>query len=516
MIKHSSSKVNRINHAIRQRDMVPRSLFPWVVQDTQRYLPHISMNEVADTFGIPRKELLKYVDTQVDEARACQSLPFTCLLIVVFTAMVLEHDHPEVTRAVQHSLTANLTNVSFSYANGISHSSFEDIHDQVDFWSWVGKGLLPTIFGKDADEQPLENDTSTDTDNSNVTWLSFNRIVGGLRFRQLRSSLGECEREGNIPGLYDAECMDWDLYRLQPGIGLWNRKALQIEPAEREEWIFMTDDYNLVVLPWLIQQEADRWWSPGTVKVEITLVSYNGEYGLHTLTRVNLFFSSTGQVWRRIVSESTYADWHARWFQFVIDILWLLCLAYLLSSQGRLIYYSLKDRGWKVTFTQTFGVWQAIDFLVALWGLICVIVFLMTIPNRNVLNRSLQLIGSVSQTRGNSAFEDELATYLDAMEEACWQVWVLRLLLSVWPFSVLMRCFLAFASQSRMALVTRTFGRACSGTSWSELDSLVSDSLVRADVRQFKRELALRLGSDGLHDNKPSHDGLLADLAWWC
>merc|ERR1711939_1136893 len=108
--------------------------------------------------------------------------------------------------------------------------------------------------------------------------------------------------------------------------------------------------------------EVEDWLDRQTKKVEIAIPSYNAEFGLHTLTRVNFYFSRGGHIWKRIIPMSQYADWHDRWYYGLYDAIWILCLVYILGVEIIEVQAVVRSKGCCAIFTEYFHLWNIIDW----------------------------------------------------------------------------------------------------------------------------------------------------------
>lgn len=450
-----------------------RSVFDWIHDDhSERAKLHqtISAEEVARTYGIPVKHLVHYLKEEIQEAEACCSLPFTLLLVVSYAVMAVAHDDAITIRAVEDSLKEDiLQNANFAYTGYMGHKDVNDVNSHADFWSWMRLGLVPLLFqqstswheGWETSESFYEY-TNISTDirvEDRGYWLNFNRIVGGFKLSQELDPEKGCDSVPELLPLYDSQCVGGFDYDLYPEMGLPAERAqLTVEPT-KQEWVFAGTDIE-ETLERMKQLEADMWITRGTRKIEIAIPSYNAEFGLHTLTRVNFYFSRGGHIWKRIIPMSQYADWHDRWYYGMYDAIWILCLLYILGTEVVEVQAVVRTKGCSSLFSDYFQLWNVIDWLSVLGGVVIITIFLISIDMRTNMNEALQELGSAAWDGGSEAYKAKCNTYLKELEANVNYVRHLRLSVAIYPLIVIIRLFKSFSAQPKLALVTKTLSNA--------------------------------------------------------
>merc|ERR1712159_798651 len=106
--------------------------------------------------------------------------------------------------------------------------------------------------------------------------------------------------------------------------------------------------------------EATSWIDVHTKKIEIGIPVYNAEFGIHSLIRVNFYMSRGGHIWKRVIPQSQYADWHDAWYYGFYDGIWMLCLFYIFIVEVTEVQGIVRSRGWIAIFTDYINLWNAV------------------------------------------------------------------------------------------------------------------------------------------------------------
>mmetsp|Transcript_44328 Transcript_44328/g.77827 ORF Transcript_44328/g.77827 Transcript_44328/m.77827 type:complete len:1032 (-) Transcript_44328:95-3190(-) len=133
-----------------------RSVFTWLFDDpfkerkpTDKPPPKfISADEVVKKYGVPRRELERYVQNQITQAEMFHSLPVTLLFVIAYACMVIVHDDAVVVRAVEDSIVFDIVdNANFAFdSDFMGHKDIYDVNSHADFWSWLMVGFMPLMF----------------------------------------------------------------------------------------------------------------------------------------------------------------------------------------------------------------------------------------------------------------------------------------------------------------------------------------------------------------------------------
>lgn len=454
-----------------------RSIFEWVKDDVSssaRNHQTITSDEVARSHGIPQREFMRYLKNEIAEADACFSLPFTLVFVCAFAVMAIAHDDAITRRAVEGALQDDIyNNARFSFTYLAAHKNIDDVASFADFWSWLRLGLLPLLFKQNREfHEGWQNiqDSPYATTMQNISgetippdrrgfWLSFHRIVGGIRITQEHAQVGTCSSLEILLPLYNSECFGGLEYSLRPEVGLPLELAQSTAEPQAEKWIWVTTDLGKMQED-MIELERSGYLSRKTKKLEIAIPTYNAEFGLHTLTRINFWFSRGGHIWKRIIPMSQYSDWHDRWYYIVYDIFWLACIAYMIGVELVQIQLVLRTKGCNAMLTDYFNVWNLIDWASILSGVAIVIVFIASISMRTEMNETLESLGDQGFSVTGEFYRNTVADYVEKLQNNVNYVRHLRLSVGIYPLVIVIRLFRSFSAQPKLALVTRTLSLA--------------------------------------------------------
>mmetsp|Transcript_90191 Transcript_90191/g.160642 ORF Transcript_90191/g.160642 Transcript_90191/m.160642 type:complete len:855 (+) Transcript_90191:87-2651(+) len=171
--------------------------------------------------GVQLGTYLSWVKNELDSENACLELPFTIMLLLVFSLAALYHLRQEWTYVVEHSWKFDLSeNANFAWSHNFGHKTLHDVNSIADFWSWFRIGFLPLVVqpswshSEDLDSafSAAQATNSTPFDSSMLpsqydlkfgyppddSWVSvllpvrddylhYNKIVAGIRLRQERA-----------------------------------------------------------------------------------------------------------------------------------------------------------------------------------------------------------------------------------------------------------------------------------------------------------------------------------------
>jgi len=462
------------------------SILKWVKLKTKDGAPHptVSAQEVASTHGVPRAVLRDYLDHECAEAEACWGLPFTLLLVISYAIVALSHDNAVDLRAVEDSLDHDiLENANFAWVGPfIGHKTFDDVNSIADFWSWMHKGLLPLVFiqsrqfsenylvttssdihpasGGALNDQQKQDYFEAEEDLPRGFWLHYNRIVGGIRLVQERSGEGrdseECNTLEELLPIYDLKCVFGLGYELDVEM----RTARKTTDPEREVWLYAFESYDkLEQQVWDL--ERSRWLDRHTRKIEIAIPVYNAEVGVHSMLYVNLFFSRGGHIWKKMIPLSTYAKWHPTAWYWVGDFVWLICILYIFVTELAEIYGVVKRGGMGAIKSEYIGFWNAFDWISMACAFALIGMFIGALALIAEVNASLEETPGVDNFGDNTtAYQEAVEKHALTLENCVAYIHTFRICMASYPLIIILRLFKAYASQPRLAMVTKTLENA--------------------------------------------------------
>eukprot|EP00928_Gymnodinium_smaydae_P045266 TRINITY_DN30195_c0_g1_i1.p1 TRINITY_DN30195_c0_g1~~TRINITY_DN30195_c0_g1_i1.p1 ORF type:complete len:1121 (+),score=241.06 TRINITY_DN30195_c0_g1_i1:31-3393(+) len=450
------------------------SVFKWF--DHRHDSPHglerkpretATAKHIASTYGVPRHLIIQHLDDEIEESDACKGLPFTLLLVVAYSAMVILHMDAPVLRAVEESVTADITdNANFAWdSHYIGHKDVNDVNSIADFWSFLNKGIFPLAFTRErvwSEELLTLNFTSKEPvihpkpfDSREWGMITrYNRIVGGIRMRQERSThLEECEIAPELGDFSAAPCLGAAHgYALDPEL---DTARITVADESMTEWFWTHEDLEQTTKK-LRTLEAARWLSVETSKVEIGVPVFNAEYGVHTLITVNLFFSPGGHIWKHIIPQSCYANWYFNPMTYMWDGIFFLSILWIVVNEVKELCGIVKHHGCFAIFSKYLSFFNVLDWVSVITGTAIMVMWIINLMSTEELNAAAKQVGELRPVGADVQDLPEARAYMDLLETTVNNVTIIQRAMAVYPLVVVFRLLKAFHAQPRMALVTLT------------------------------------------------------------
>lgn len=468
-----------------------QSVFDWIQTEKKNVQAHqtISSEQVAQEYGVPQAHLLKYLKNEIKEAEACQSLPFTLALVVSYSVMAITHNDAVTIRAVEDSLAFDVDdNSNFAYMGDfMGHKGVPDVNSHGDFWGWMNQGLMPLLFAQEdgfseGSEDEDGNWTSPSYGQVYVEeygipdrgwWMSYNRIVGGLRFLQERSEEAPCTAAAppSTDLLYGmgGQCVHGLDYNIYPESGLPQETAMNTVDPQRIRWLYIFEDYDILQEKvWEMEAgvgDEPPWLDKFTKKIEIGIPVFNAEFGVHTLLRVNFYFARGGHVWKRIIPMSVFAQWNHQFAYGFFDLIFCSCLLYIFGTEAWEVQSLTRKNGLLAIPLQYMNFWNAVDWFTVLFGFMFICVWLGTIGMIGSMNAFMKTMGdigveNVADPTSRVAYAEAVEGYYGELQAAVSYVRVLRLCTAAYPLVIIFRLLKSFSAQPRLAMVTKTISKA--------------------------------------------------------
>jgi len=331
---------------------------------------------------------------------------------------------------------------------------WEDITTVEDAWFWFEHGLLPDL----AAVPPGVNTTSG---TMYARLLQRNVIVGGVRVRQRRKQLGDCNVGDKIRGVYGSQCRTSDSATgsyLPEGVGsdAWSQ-AMAAGFHESADEVGAFDAFfdverslsdSLRTAEFL--HEAN-WLDAASSSFELQMPFFNADAGLFGVMRLNFELPASGGVKREIrvqvIAEGGNFDAGA----ILLLLVWVLLILVMLVQEVRQCRSMAKRGQFKRYISSPVNImdWASIAF-----GLIMVILWIILLAGAGSLPSDIVAVprGPISDN-DLAAFRDSWTMVLDDMLglEAT-QRW-LQAFIFWYTTLITMRFLKAFAGQQRMALL---------------------------------------------------------------
>lgn len=388
-----------------------------------------------------------------------------------------------------------------------------DVNSIPDFWSWISMGLVPLVWPEawDVSEpranvlaactkpvdalnnwttiwpidgygaspslltlKPFLDDETCPEDSpngmperffgsanntrggQNNMYLYFNRVVGGVRLRQERSEEQECAVTDELQSqIYNGTGCYGGAYWLSPDYTeTFNVDIDLTDHPDAPTHVLRTGLPQYDIRSQLKRLEEAIWFTPATQRVEVTLMTYNANADALTVTYINFYFTHAGQIWKRVEPMSIWLTPYSNWYNYVLDIVWVLMLLRVFFEEGWEALKTLCRLGCRKGFGEYCGFWNGVDWLSVLYGFVIMVMWLVH------LTRVSNMVGILKSgslnTPGTWETDSEiLDNFLEADSLVKFSV-AIRRVLTLYPFVVVLRMFKSFDAQKRMSLVTST------------------------------------------------------------
>lgn len=430
-----------------------RSMFPWVEymdereenKENNKSYDTTDVWEVASRYGIPKVLFEMHLQKQMDASANFHSLPFTILLVMSYAGMMIIHMNTTSAFSVENAMVTNIEQVPrFGYtSNGVGHKTVYDVNSAADMWSWMQRGFVPWVLSN----EPVG------------TLLHFNKVVGGFRLRQERSDLElnengyyGCETALELTSFWHRTCVLGYEYEHKPDI----ITARTTSSPRREVWIYVNDDAQTLDEQ-LVRLELEEWYDNYTQKVELGVPVYNAEHGVHTLININFFYPRSGRVWKIIIPASVFGNPYAGGtLAYTFDLVWATCIGYIFFVEIVEIRSIIKEHTWRGIYTEYVGLWNLVDWISVLTGIVIITIFLLNLGGVYGMNNALATLSDLSWNESRAECEVQTSNYIDELTRAVSRHQTTKVLFSVYPAIIGLRLLKAFAAQDRLSIVTTT------------------------------------------------------------
>mmetsp|Transcript_73367 Transcript_73367/g.203659 ORF Transcript_73367/g.203659 Transcript_73367/m.203659 type:complete len:903 (+) Transcript_73367:149-2857(+) len=473
--------------------------------------------------GVEQRIYLRWVKSQLDNENACLELPVTILLLVSFSCLALFHLNQNLAFTVEQGIERDIrNNANFAFAHHFGHKDIVDVHSFADFWSWLRLGLIPLVIQPSwgyseeyaagaAAAMGRFNTSNVNPSAPTELWqmpgygmsapmvpargdyLRFNRIIGGLRFRQqlAPAAVEYCTFPESAPReawmqWYGKPCMPaWEELAFKPT----SEDAEVFDHPDRVEWMYLLDPLTSFIakavdmedgceqLPakqrstclceWCAQQTPPSpWLTEETHRIEISFASYNPNYGLMSLTGVNFFFNRGGFISKRVEVMSSWMDPWSRplpllLFMLACDACWIGLLLYIFVLEVKEVVGIIRGAGneWFTAIMNDYlHFWNVVDWASFFVAAVVVALFLQLHAASGVMHNDFKTLIE-EETKGQvqrAHYSALVDTFYTSLERVVGREKYFRLSLCLYPMMVMLRLFKSFAAQPRLAVVTET------------------------------------------------------------
>mmetsp|Transcript_7419 Transcript_7419/g.16971 ORF Transcript_7419/g.16971 Transcript_7419/m.16971 type:complete len:897 (+) Transcript_7419:48-2738(+) len=474
-----------------------------------------SAEDVVQSDGVLKSAVLRYLRKELDETSACLQLPQALLIFVFFALSVTLHFKTESLHGVDTAITWDIReNANFAFVgvtpfeNGrMGHKSLEDVNSIADFWSWFNLGLVPIFWPQGWDVNEVRTNVYTDcwskkmalrtygwnnTLLGNVSnqgawnmdcntmheavefpedvkdffgkpaldgrYLLHNSIVAGARLRQERAEVGECG-PFSVRSLYEGTCIDAVRYWLKPELHQGLRTDQERVDQTGGETVHLLSRSNQNQIRSKLEDLENRaWFGPHTLKIEIMFTTYNAKEDMVTATYVNLFMNTGGHIHKWVEPVSFYIHPYHGWWCWASDGIWLALIAKLFIEETIEILKHIRQLGCGTGLKTYMSFANAVDWISILYAFGLVGFWLMHLDRLAKMSRLME--SGDTTVPGTWVSRADRDLWFSMCDQQVEDTHNFRSLLSVYPFIIVGRFFKAFSSQPRLAMVTKTLGKA--------------------------------------------------------
>jgi hypothetical protein len=449
-----------------------------------------------DDVQIQVRYVYRYVTGELEEESSFKALIVTAILVVSFIVLASGlQRNPEVF-AVQESVWNDIVeDANFAFVGPMGNKDFKDVHSVADFLSWLRKGAVPLIISNDPVYSedyalcPNNECIASAMEPAYVTsegkefkipsfghYLRYNRIMGGVRLAQ------ELAKEQPCRGVQGREWLTKPCFSTYGSQGIDfalppDEANLPADARERVEWLMLTTSNDELAAQLTDMEDGCRsvthelknrssclclscpttkagrgpWVDESTLLVEIKLILFNPTYGVLTRMQVIFFFSHGGRIWKRIDLQSVRTEFAELPdpMTVVAMIVWVLLTIHLIISETREIKETVKAYGLKEAPRKYMKFWNAVDWISIVISVVIVGLYYIL---ANAASTCLDAAWDTMTPQKGPVLE----TAFDRLDDAFRAAMAFRMALFVYSLVVILRCFKAFSSQARLAVVSQT------------------------------------------------------------
>eukprot|EP00746_Dinoflagellata_sp_MGD_P042634 gnl/MRDRNA2_/MRDRNA2_20331_c0_seq1.p1 gnl/MRDRNA2_/MRDRNA2_20331_c0~~gnl/MRDRNA2_/MRDRNA2_20331_c0_seq1.p1 ORF type:complete len:876 (-),score=112.28 gnl/MRDRNA2_/MRDRNA2_20331_c0_seq1:19-2646(-) len=458
---------------------VQHRTMPWVFVQNGEDTLEIDDEFVVQNFGVPKDLLFNYVQKEIKDELHFLSLPFTMVLVLIFSWCCINHDHAPIIGDVEDAISTDLNeNAVFAYTNPgwMGHKTLTDVHNMADVFSWLRIGLTPLLFKKHRIWSELTPGAApwparVVPKEERPMYLLYNRLIGGVEITQLRGEQVECPnpeisthlRLSCVPG-EDEVGLNLNV-ELEP----FDIKAADV-PVDTRYTIFLLVGEDLDNVGFRLRQmEMSSWLDNVTVVASANFMTYNAHFDTLSYSSAMFLFSRSGRVWKKLVHSSFVLNQYASWLPIFLDAIFAAMGLSVLFSEIREVFtyykrYQKNRRSIKQLAVEYFEIWNLIDWL----SLVVGVVFGATwvVHNWNLWELKQQLLGVVDAEHLVNNVIDELNVegrvhkFYSTFRHTLHQYHGFRVWVAFFPLILCLRLFKSFHAQPKLSLLLRTLHKA--------------------------------------------------------
>lgn len=450
-----------------------------------------------DSVQVPVNYVYRYVTGELEEVESFKGLIITSILVAAFIYLATSLQGNNDVFAVQESVWNDLIeDANFAFVGPMGNKDMKDVHSVADFWSWLRKGAVPLIISNDpvysedyalcpngeCIASAMERASVKASDGefeipSFGHYLRYNRIMGGVRLSQELSPEKPCRGGGG-----DREWLTKPCFAVEGKRGIDfslppDESNLPVNPTERTEWLLLTTSNDMLAEQLTDMEDGCRsithefknrseclclscpttssgrgpWIDESTLVAELKLIMFNPTYGVLTRVQLVFFFSHGGRIWKRLDMRSIRTELSETppVGTIIAMVVWVLLTLHLIFGETREIIETIRAFGWTHAPGKYLKFWNAVDWIsIAISAVIVVLLLRLISASSEASDIAWSMTSTVQTDVLNDAFEK--------LDSAFASSYAFRMALFVYAIVVVLRCFKAFSSQQRLAVVSKT------------------------------------------------------------
>jgi len=415
----------------------------------------------SEQVSVTRREVFHNIREKIQEEKVLIALPLCFFLFVTFLGLCIFFERNTDRQAIVSGITDDIMeNCNFEFDGPLMLMGFkgmDDVHSIRDIWEWMDLGFWPQVM--------WQSETLGQ-------YLLYNQIIGGARILTQTYEEDEAKCNSKIVENLNMKCMKqpeqdflaigMDDLALKPrGIetSSWSTGPTFSGRATLARWWLMyrngTDNESLTSHRQTLRaMRAANTINRNVKQVQISVVMYNADVNLVSLTEANFFLSRTGMIWPVLRIQTLDPNvFRNHWPNLVFLLIWciLLCLNILndVVTLIRLIHQvGLK---WLRMHLPHGPLWYSLDVVGFTCGLMYLITMLSYYRQTQKINQAL--LSNITALTTNATSMETLLSDIEIAEHDLH--WIYRAVLIIYPINLLLRLGLAFAMQPRLSVTPR-------------------------------------------------------------
>ncbi|CAK9013325.1 unnamed protein product [Durusdinium trenchii] len=446
---------------------VTHRVFYWVETTSGLEFQRIEPEEVARHHGVPAKELFTYWQREIDCDEAVRTLPRTLFMILFFALMLFSHEMIGNTHSLERAIRWDIeenANFAVNSVGTFAHKNLYDVNSFADFYSWFRLGFAAIYMPQSSSvSEGSSLSTAALSAREKQVYRDVNRKLGPVKLSQQTAKATACDNFDLLQAIDNTTTSDscselGKDFTIQPtdfDVGFLDF----IEDSNKTRWFSFLDDPSDKIT----QLERSNWLSAQTDHWKISMVLYNPDFDILTLTDIHFLLARSGRIWKQITLMSLKMRPYANLWLLCWEILFFLSILSILAEEVHQIITGLmseRERRCVRFFLKYIRVWTLIDWASIIIAFTLLGLWVHTVQERHALQVSLQTLlipcnsGNQAQCQG---YQDDVVRMATAAGSLAEQT---TLVSSFYPFCILLRLFKTFTLQPRLAVVSRTIWAA--------------------------------------------------------